>query len=130
MTEEEQEELDELKSEVERLEALVEEYAGITRGLIRTRTETDYVEAIRKAAQVPLLWGRGDYSLGHSISQHILALIHEHNPEWGFKVLSKEEIEQKIAEREYVHNSMLLSPVPEPWKLLKRWALGRLGSLM
>ena len=81
-------------------------------------------DAIRRAAQVPLLWGRGDYSLGYSISQHILALIDEADPDGEFVVLSKEEIEKLIEGNEHIRGSMRFEPRPKFGKLLVKWLRG------
>ncbi len=81
-------------------------------------------DAIRKAAQVPLLWGRGEHSLGYSISQHILTLIDEADPDGDFEVLSKEEIEKLIEERGYVGSYMCFEPRPRPLRILLRWLRG------
>ncbi len=79
--------------------------------------------AIRKAAQVPLLWGRGDTSLGRVISQHILALVGEDDPDEVFVVLDKAEIEELIEARDYVP-WCAMGPQPKLLKILWRRLLG------
>lgn len=63
---------------------------------------------IRMAAEVPLLWGRGDYSLGFRIHQHILTLIDEHHLGWGYHTLPKEKIQELIDKRGYVNPHLRL----------------------
>jgi hypothetical protein len=116
--------IEELQGEIERLESLVAEYKRITAELVVTRPETPTVVAIRLAARVPLLWGRGDYSLGYSISQHILSLIDEHDPDWGFSVLPKHEIERLIRERDYAPYAYRFNPRPRPLRMLWIWLRG------
>ena len=124
MTVEEREDFEGLQAEILELEKRNEEHARINRELIKGLPKTPYVEAIRLAAEIPLLWGRGDYSLGYSISQHILSLVNEHNPDWGFYVLPRQEIEKLIEKRDYMPGSMRFTPRPRPLKILSVWLKG------